>query len=813
MPDPNIFANASQLTADLKSHGAVHCDLASTELHYLTHLVADTPDFPAYEDAINGFIHVVKPLWIEFSIHKNRAANPRSYRPDPSLIMSDAVVVIAEDVPSGDKDAIMGGMQAMGGLYSPVVSKLVTHVFALSMDNAQCKIVLDKNVRCSVVLPHWFDQCLRLGKKIDLIPYTLPDPPILNTLETESIEAYVKDRSRCVDALSNLTGATLLDPRSPLPTSPSKSRRELSVFRGRSVLLSTDLDIASHLRGSLTELIRKGAGEVVDHADKADTLICRYRGGLEFSDTLEAGKDIGNLNWLYHLINTNKWIAPTRRLLHYPVPKKSIHGFKSFKISVSNYTGEARIYLESLIRAAGGTFTKTMTQNNTHLITAHTMSEKVDAAREWKIEIVNHLWLEESYAKCKVQSLTDSKYCTFPERTNLGEVIGQTPIDKKVINELFLPQQLASPEPEERAEAMEPKSSNARTPGPSAKIRKTKNALTPAADGKENVTPGSRGAKDRALSKLHLMAGDIAQYQKEMKRRGGVLYGGRKATDPDRIQSPTINRKRASIDEDELESSGISADVQTTSNGSKQKRAKTSDIDVELRFVVTGGKTFGWNSDKSARLRKLGLEEIDEVPRDNNFQVLVSPQVMRTPNFLAAVAAGATIVRADWLEDMIKMGQQIDTKVYELEDPAAKKNPNANLVAVCERARQKLPQGGMLNGMTVYCTDHVTCGMDKIVDVVERNGGTCVPYRGRETKPPENTRSDLTYNVDASNGIKLAANRLFLVSVPRDKTLWKKFKAMATDAEYSPAIVTVDWILQVALRQDMSLWTEKWALD
>ena len=83
------------------------------------------------------------------------------------------------------------------------------------------------------------------------------------------------------------------------------------------------------------------------------------------------------------------------------------------RISISNYTGDSRVYLENLIRYSGAEFTKTMKQDNTHLITAHMQSEKCDAAQEWNINIVNHIWLEESYAKCVAQSLTNPRYTHF----------------------------------------------------------------------------------------------------------------------------------------------------------------------------------------------------------------------------------------------------------------------------------------------------------------------------------------------------------------------------------------------------------------
>jgi len=178
---------------------------------------------------------------------------------------------------------------------------------------------------------------------------------------------------------------------------------------------------------------------VVERVLEADTLVCQYRYGAEYVDACQNARDVGNLSWLYHLITHNKWTSPMRKMLHYPVPRNGIPGFQGMLISVSNYVGDARLYLENLVKACGAEFTKTMKQDNTHLITAHTASEKCDAAREWNIHVLNHLWLEESYAKYQIQSLTIKKYTHFPPRTNLGEVVGQTRLDREALERNFYP--------------------------------------------------------------------------------------------------------------------------------------------------------------------------------------------------------------------------------------------------------------------------------------------------------------------------------------------------------------------------------------
>ena len=96
------------------------------------------------------------PDWIEASLTKKRLANPKSHSPDPRLFYSGLVICTA-GLPEGDKDAIIGGVLAMGGLYSASVSKLVTHIVALSMEHQACDLVKTKGLRCKIVLPHWYE--------------------------------------------------------------------------------------------------------------------------------------------------------------------------------------------------------------------------------------------------------------------------------------------------------------------------------------------------------------------------------------------------------------------------------------------------------------------------------------------------------------------------------------------------------------------------------------------------------------------------------------------------------------------------------
>jgi hypothetical protein len=550
-------ADCIQIARELRLHeGEVIIDNypdSNLNIHGLTHVISATYDFPDYNTCSDALIPVVKPTWVHHSLARNKLWNPRQYSPDPRLFMSDIVACVS-DLPEGDADAIAGGVLAMGGLFSAKLTNQTTHIIALDYDSDVCASARKKNLQLKIVLPHWVDDCLKLGRKIDEFPYTLPNPEILNP---------PMDKAPSAKRKTQVEGATDFDPAKKIPT-PGTPRKLEKVFKKKTVMLANDLGISQYLRGILDGIITTSGGKLTDLVSKANMYICKYRDGHDYKVASRSGKDVGNLAWLYYLITTDEWTSPMRRLLHYPVTREGLSGFAGLKISLSNYSGEARTYLENLITATGAECTKTLKQDNTHLITAHRLSEKCAAATDWHIHTVNHLWLEESYAKWKMQSVTEGRYTHFPDRTNLSDIVGSTPLDRSVLERIFFPDSdiemadAPAPGPMRQVNQNNVKASRRgkesdsggnegekfRTPAPS---RFT-------AMGKENITPSttnSRKSKDVASARLHDMTPDMLLYEKERKRVGGVVYGGRRKNDEERVQ---VNRKRSvsEASEDEI---------------------------------------------------------------------------------------------------------------------------------------------------------------------------------------------------------------------------------------------------------------------
>ncbi|KAM7183592.1 hypothetical protein V8F20_012564 [Naviculisporaceae sp. PSN 640] len=790
-------------------------------IHEATHIISNTIDFEEYNEATAMMIPVVNASWFRSTLHRNKVAQVRPYSPDPRMIFSSVNLTCA-DIPDTDKESIIGATLALGGMESKDLTRLTTHICALSMDHPKCVEAQKRGLKCKIVLPHWFDDCFRLGKRIDEAPYLLPDPEILRKGADEDV---------VIPSSQHLAGATSAVPQMAMPEK-SSGRPKLVVFSQKKVMLSTDLNINNRLRKMLADLIMGGDGEVTDSVDECNMFICHYRDGPQYIRAAQAGKDVGNLAWLYHLIVHNQWTSPTRRLLHYPIPRDGIPGFENLKITLSNYGGDARIYLENLITAAGATYTKTMKADNTHLITARMHSEKCEAAKDWNIEIVNHLWIEESYAMGEVQPLTNDKYKHFPPRTNLGEVIGQTFFDERRLAELYYPggeDKLDATAKKKRKikeaaqanvyavetadrnfDVMKDSSPAAAKANKQSKATKVtaRNIVTPAksrhvASGKENTTPsvastGSRSAKAAAMSKLHNLAPDIALYEKEKKRTkdGTGPWGGKRAADQiDReraARSSSPAARRGDPDEDDQE-----AEEEERTSRRPAKRAKMSLPDVEMRICLTGFKR--WVGDKhkedadKKKLRSMGIQLVQET---QPCEYLAAPYMVRTMKFLRCLARGPEVISSDFIEACLETGKLQDPADFILKDKENEKRYGVGIDTIVSRARAN--RGRLLWGVPVYCTADINNGVDCYQAIAEANGAIFKVYRARSGTTIKPTKPEEDGNAPPEPVYLLTSQSA------AEKALWPKFEDMARNGNMEPRVVVSDWLLTVAMKQELS---------
>lgn len=775
----------SAITKQLKLHGGdvIVDDYPEhrLDLGEVSHIISETFDFPDYYEAVDKFVPVLKIGWIHTSIASGKLAHPRKFSPDPHLFMSNVVATCA-DLPAGDKDAIAGGILAMGGNYSSKVTIQCTHIVALSTENEKVEQVFNKNLKMHVVLPHWFDDCLKLGKMIDEGPYLLPDPEILRG---------VTDIPKETKSQKNMSGAASANPEQSLPPKLG-DRKSLKVFKNKKVMLDPDLGIADKLREVLNGIILVSNGKIGKSVSDADMLVCKYREGSNFNAAMLKRIDVGNLAWLYHLIVHDLWTSPLRRLLHFPLPKEPLSGFENFKISLSNYTGEARTYLENLITAVGAECTKTLKQDNTHLITAHRRSEKVSAAEDWGVKVVNHLWLEESFAKWQKLAVTTPRYVHFPARTNLSEVVGLTQIDRGVIESKFLKQKLSRgvvdthPSSFSNSAEDDEESANDNDGSPTPKRSRPNGKLmsTPAVSHVVQKAPpstGGRAAKQAAAAKLHESATDIALYEKERKRVGGVERGGRRKTDSDRVD---IGRKRSA------EASDAEAEQVKTA-----KKQRTDFAGPQMRLIISSyapwvDKVKKEKEDEKT-LSDLGIEIVSDASTASHVAV---PKVVRTPKFLIALAQGLDIISTIYIDECLKQKEYLDPADYPLNDVGDYRGQITSIRDILRNAKANKRQ--LLNGLVLYCTEKAPGGFETMKSIVEANGGTLTPYRGRTVTIPA---LEATHSKDSAHNFALLISN----DGADERRLWQKFAKAAQESQRIARVLRAEWLLRTALQQEI----------
>ncbi|PHH88509.1 hypothetical protein CDD83_7447 [Cordyceps sp. RAO-2017] len=806
----------SELSDVLTDNGASICEPrrdGSIPIEGVTHIVSNTIDFPQYVESQAIMIPVVSTQWITTSIARRKQAQPRPFSPDPRMIFSEVVVTCA-GLPVMDKESIIGATMALGGQESKDATRLTTHICALSADDPKVALSLQRGFKGKVVLPHWFDDCFKLGKRIDEGPYLLPDPEILKKGPSDHLLIPVN---------ANLSGATSVNPEwVPLPPDSDGVRPPATVFQDRRVLLASDLSISSRLAKVIKEIIVHGGGRMVDDVDDCDMLICQYREGPQYVQACQSCREVGSLSWLFYLIVHNQWRNPLHRLLHYPVPKGGIDGFPGLRITVSNYGGEARVYLENLIRACGAEFTKTMKADNTHLITARDTSEKCKAAPEWGVAVVNHLWLEESYAKCEKKQINLSKYNHFPPRTNLGEIIGQTFFDESRLRDMFYPggEEAMSPRAKRRRKILEAAEDNAYHRGPaegvvigrheqerdfsvmrdapgggkagSAAVETPLRSRRPNG-GKENDSPsvlstGGRSAKAKARDLLQHIAPDIALYERERKRqtKTGAPWGGKRAAD--------LAEKEQAVRAAAKASSHQGADDDETRRPAKKSRPSLPE--VEMRIIVTAFDRWVGEKNKEdhdrRKLRDLGIQIVQEgLPCD----YLVAPKVVRTVKFLCALARGVTVLSTDFIDDVLETGEVPCPDDYILRDDTAEKRYNMKLQT--SEARAKSNRGRLLQGVPIYCTEKVRNGPESYRAIAEANGAIFKLYRARSGTTIKPTTAEEDGHAPPEP--------VYLLSGigGEEQQIWSRFRAMAEQGNMEPRIVAPDWLLDVAMAQQV----------
>ncbi len=272
-----------------------------------------------------------------------------------------------------------------------------------------------------------------------------PEPPIIGSWDSEN-KIDLSDVSN--DEVMKQLDSDIYDfPASDSSQIPSSSP---PFFNGKRFSIDERLNLSSRSIIFLKQAIEYAGGSFVKSdvpltPRRVDILITEYRDGKSYITASRNNLHVGNLEWLFYMLVHHTFSLATRYLLHYPRVRGPLKGMENNVISATNYTGDSRYYLSSLIEALGAKFTKPFRPINTHLICSRRFGMKYDAASQWDVVVVNHLWLEDSYAKWELQDVSHPRYAALPTTENTVEPIGETKLDLEVLKRFYEDEPMTDP--------------------------------------------------------------------------------------------------------------------------------------------------------------------------------------------------------------------------------------------------------------------------------------------------------------------------------------------------------------------------------
>jgi hypothetical protein len=198
---------------------------------------------------------------------------PYHYSPDPSLIFS-GIIACATSLPPSDLEVLSAGITALGGQWRTGLTKDVTHLFAMSPDSQKYATAMHfrKDTGIKIVLPHWFDDAIRLGMGgLSTEVYEWPDPEMLrNPLGVGGGEQEVSVAKKNMYAMAALFTAPMHQSSSPPlkdleMATGARNRLAVNVWKGKRIILSRTLQLFERRREAVEVGIERAGGIVVKY--------------------------------------------------------------------------------------------------------------------------------------------------------------------------------------------------------------------------------------------------------------------------------------------------------------------------------------------------------------------------------------------------------------------------------------------------------------------------------------------------------------------------------------------------------------------
>jgi hypothetical protein len=174
---------------------------------------------------------------------------------------------------------------------------------------------------------------------------------------------------------------------------------------------------------------------------------------------------------------------------------------------------------------------------------------------------------------------------------------------------------------------------------------------------------------------------------------------------------------------------------------------------------------------------------------------LAAPAMVRTMKFLRCLAKGPDVINSSFITACLETGKRPPIKDHLLVDKTNEARFGVSIEKAVNRARAN--RGRLLWGVPIYCTADIPNGVDAFKNIAEANGAIFKVYRARSGSTIKPTTEEEDGGADP--------DPVYLLTGPStaERQLWPRFEEMARKGHMEPRIVMADWLLDVAMRQEL----------
>ncbi|KAJ2565913.1 regulator of Ty1 Transposition [Coemansia sp. RSA 1822] len=805
----------------------------ASQIRAATHVISPDTHFGEYAACVKAGVRVVTSLWAERSAAVGWQYVERYFSAAAQDIFS-GMVIAATHMPVADKEMLLASVMALGGQWRERLRADVTHYILMKDEGSKYEFVkAHPEYGITPILPHWFKETLNLLRRVPQDPYTFPDPPVLHgqvaRSEGKELGSKSQQGSLAVPSTDTQNGNAY-----------ELTKPKTAFLQGYAVAINTQLrySLSDGAISRLTQRLTEAGAEVLEPAEtsresaqselpeslitdweRVDILVCQHRSGYEYSKASRLGKVIGTFVWLYQSFLTEKIVPPTQSLLHYPVPVTPVAKMDRMVITVSHYTGASRDYLQRLIVAMGAQYTPRMTRTTTHLITAMAEGRKYQAAIQWNVEIVNHLWVERCYQRWRLLSVSHPAFTHFPGLPILNSMVGNTEIDVNRLASWVEPPQgevLAETSDMELLNDSDLEADNAKiavktgtghiyeVPSQMGELQNgegescdelksvSESADETAADGQQAEELGlgqTRHTSRAAAMAASLTLGEMMKaaniFETEMRkerlnkyrkgtggRRTLMLADGEEARDSHEPYTAHKSRGRDGSDTEGKTKHEIEGYAGMATN-KRQKTGGDSHAQDRVRIMFTQVRPEAAEHDQ---IIALGGEIVESATEATH---LVCTRIKRTYKMLMALASGrVSIVGRNWMEDSLAQKRWIPVDFvkggaaaerYGISDQVAESHWGFRLSESMRLAHERR----LLEGVTVFVTPSVEPEYSVLKPLIEIAGGNAV------TSLPKARLAELlkaSLRVVQGQAAEVTAMPLLVVTCKEDNRMWPMFR-------------------------------------